>query len=103
MTTTKTHAEFLEELKEHIKQRTNIRTEIMGDDYIDKTMQELMVILNKIEQFQAEQNKSSEEVMCWNCDGAGRVSWYYDGELTEAECILCDGTRHIKMIEQKKE
>jgi hypothetical protein len=57
----KTHAEFLEELKAHIKQRIGIRTEIMGEDYIDKTMIELNAILNKIEQFQAEQKQVGDE------------------------------------------
>jgi hypothetical protein len=57
---TKTHAEFLEELKKYIYKKIEIEKIPIGEDYLNSTIIELEVIANKIKQFQAEQKQPHE-------------------------------------------
>ena len=48
------HEKFLEELKGSIRARITIKTEIMGEDYIDTSIKQFKHILNTINKFQAQ-------------------------------------------------
>jgi hypothetical protein len=58
---TKTHAEFLEELKEYINKSYSVDSRVRYNDIAHGSAAAYLDVLNKIEQFEAEQKQVKDE------------------------------------------